>query len=219
MLHPFDKLTVDTFAGPYVIELHYDLDAAAPNYTDDGGLVYLGDARTTSARHGDASPIIDDLLTARSVHNDNLYDHEMRSGAAIARYLKLRYGLAGILEVTRSGDRYRTATPSADRYRRIEGMAWAPADTTAPEDYSRGTVATYDAWANSEVYGYIVTAPDGREVTSCWDFYADPDEPFTAQAPLGLAHMLDEARAAVAEDSAERIAQANTVGAGIIGLI
>ncbi len=31
--------------------------------------------------------------------------------------------------------------------------------------------------------------------------------------------MLDEARAAVAEDSAERIAQANTVGAGIIGLI
>jgi|JI10StandDraft_1071094.scaffolds.fasta_scaffold18126_9 hypothetical protein len=219
MLHPFDKLTVDTFAGPYVIELHYDLDAAAPDYTDDGGLVYLGDARTISARHGDASHIVDELLTAHSVHNDNLYDHEIRSGAAIARYLRLRYGLTGILEVARSGDRYRTATPSADRYRRIEGMAWAPADATAPEDYSRGTVATYDAWANSEVYGYIVTAPDSREVTSCWDFYADPDEPFTAQAPLGLAHMLDEARAAVAEDSAERIAQANTVGAGIIGLI
>ena len=101
------------------------------------------------------------------------------SAAALCRYLWLTHGLTGILEVTRSGDRYGTAEPSADRYRSIDGLAWAPADATTPLDYTRGTVAAYDAWANGEVYGYTVVAPDGRDVASCWDFYADPDEPIT----------------------------------------
>ncbi|MGE0308981.1 MAG: hypothetical protein AB7Q27_24875, partial [Acidimicrobiia bacterium] len=61
---------------------------------------------------------------------------------------------------------------------------------TTPLDYTRGTVAAYDAWANGEVYGYTVVAPDGRDVASCWDFYADPDEPITADAPPGLATMV-----------------------------
>ena len=98
-------------------------------------------------------------------------------------------------------------------------LAWAPADATAPLDYTRGTVAAYDAWANGEVYGYTVVAPDGRYVASCWDFYADPDEPITADAPPGLATMVAQAREEIDQDVEARTAQANTIGSGFIGLI
>ena len=106
MFDPFDKITVLTAAGAYTIALHYDTDAAAPDYTDDGGLVYLGDARTISAQLGDAAHDVAALLHRHSAANDSLYHHEYRSAAAVARYLKLAYGVAGILEVTRRGDRY-----------------------------------------------------------------------------------------------------------------
>lgn len=219
MFDPFDKIAVPTTAGTYTIALHYDIDAAVPDYTDDGGLVYLGDARTISAQLGDAAHDVAALLRRHSAANDSLYHHEYRSAAAVARYLKLAYGLAGILEVTRRGDRYHAEQPVTDRYRGIDGLAWAPADATTPQDYTRSTVATYDAWANSEVYGYIVTGPDDREAHSCWDFYADPDEPLTADAPHGLAHMVNQARSDIDHDVATRTEQANTVGAGILGLI
>ena len=42
MFDPFDKIAVPTTAGTYVIALYYDIDAAAPDYSDDGGFVYLG---------------------------------------------------------------------------------------------------------------------------------------------------------------------------------
>ncbi len=219
MLHPFDKIAVETTAGTYEIALHYDIDAQVPDYTDDGGLVYLGDARTISAALGDAAHDVAALLRNHNATNDSLYEHQYRSAAAIARYLGLTLGLTGILEVTRCADRYCTTSPSTDRYEGTEGLAWAPRDATEPHNYTRATVATYSAWANSEVYGYIVTGPDGREIGSCWDFYADPDEPITSQAPRGLAYMVSQARDEIDHDAAERIKQANTAGAGIIALI
>ncbi|WP_241473984.1 hypothetical protein [Mycolicibacterium neoaurum] len=219
MLHPFDKIAVATAAGTYVIALHYDIDAQAPDYTDDGGLVYLGDARTISAELGDAAHDVARLLRQHSATNGDLDDHQYRSAAAIARYLRLTLGLAGILEVSRSTDRYYTTAPSTDRYEGIDGLAWAPRDATDPHGYSRATVATYSAWANNEVYGYIVTGPDDREIGSCWDFYADPDESITSEAPHGLAHMVSQARDEIDHDVADRTEQANTVGAGITGLI
>lgn len=219
MFDPFDKIAVPTTAGTYVIALYYDIDAAAPDYSDDGGFVYLGTARTISAQLGDAAHDVAALLRQHTAANDSLNDHEYRSAAALCRYLWLTHGLTGILEVTRSGDRYGTAEPSADRYRSIDGLAWAPADATTPLDYTRGTVAAYDAWANGEVYGYTVVAPDCRDVASCWDFYADPDEPITADAPPGLAIMVAEAREEIDQDVEARTAQANTIGSGFIGLI
>ena len=205
MFDPFDKIAVPTTAGTYVIALYYDIDAAAPDYSDDGGFVYLGTARTISAQLGDAAHDVAALLRQHTAANDSLNDHEYRSAAALCRYLWLTRGLTGILEVTRSGDRYGTAEPSAD--------------ATAPLDYTRGTVAAYDAWANGEVYGYTVVAPDGRDVASCWDFYADPDEPITADAPPGLATMVAQAREEIDHDVEARTAQANTIGSGFIGLI
>ena len=219
MLDPFDKITVDTPAGVYVIALHYDIDAEVPDYTDDGGFVYLGDGRTIAAQYGDASHDVADLLRRHNATNDALWDHEHRSAAAIGRYLRIRHGLAGVQEVVHSGDRYRAESPCTDRHHGIEGMAWAPTDAARPEDYTRGIVATYDAWANGNVYGYIVISPDGQEVDSCWDFYADPAEPLTADAPHGLAYPVSQARAAIEADVDQRTAQANTAGAGLVGLI
>ena len=39
-----------------------------------------------------------------------------------------------------------------------------------PEDL-QSTADLYGAWAYGDVYGYVVTAPDGKEVDSCWGFY------------------------------------------------
>lgn len=219
MLPAFDKIAVPTPAGTYVIALHYDLDPHVPDYTDNGGFVYLGDTRTIAAQFGDAAHDVAELLRRHSANNDTLWDYQHRSAAALSRYLHLAYGLLGVLEVHRSGDRYHADTPSADRHRGVDGLAWSPADAANPENYTRGTVTTYDAWANGEVYGYIVTAPDGREIQSCWDFYEDPDESVAGDGPLGLRYMITEARAQIYDDAAARIAQANTRGAGLVGLI
>lgn len=219
MLEPFDKIAVDTTAGIYLIALHYDIDAATPDYCDDGGFVYLGDARTISAQLGDAAHDVAELLQRHNANNESLWEHQYRSAAAIARYLQIRYGLAGVLEITRQGDHYRAEEPSISRRHGIQGLAWAPTDATTPRDYTRSTAAIYDAWANGQVYGYIATGPDGQEVGSCWDFYADDDEPITNEAPHGLAHMVAQARDDIARDVAHRTDQANTTGAGIIGLI
>lgn len=219
MLDPFDKITVDTLAGVYVIALYYDIDAPVPDYTDDGGFVYRGDGHTIAAQYGDAAHDVADLLRRHNATNDSLWDHQHRSAAAIGRYLRIRHGLSGVHEVVRSGDHYHAQRPDTDRHHGIEGMAWAPPDAARPEDYTRGIVATYDAWANGNVYGYIVTSPDGHEVDSCWDFYADPTEPLTADAPHGLAYPVSQARAAIDADVDHRTVQANTVGAGLIGLI
>lgn len=219
MLAPFDKITVPTPAGTYVIALHYDLDPQVPDYTDDGGFVYLGDTRTITAQFGDAAHDVAEMLRQHSANNDALWEHQRRSAAAIARYLRLVYGLTGVLQVHHCGDRYHADAPSADRHRGVAGLAWSPGDAINPEDYTRGAVATYDAWANGEVYGYIVTAPDGREIQSCWDFYEDPDESFTGDGPLGLTYMITEARTDIYDDATARVKRANTRGAGFIGLI
>lgn len=219
MLDPFDKITVDTPAGVYVIALHYDIDAPVPDYTEDGGFVYLGDGRTNAAHYGDASHDVADLLRRHNATNDSLWDHEHRSAAAIGRYLRIHHGLAGVQEVVRSGDHYQAQPPRTDRHHGIEGMAWAPTDAARAEDYTRATVATYDAWANGNVYGYIATSPDGQEVDSCWDFYADPAEPLTAAAPHGLAYIDSQAHDTITADVEARTAAAHTAGAGFLGII
>ncbi len=219
MLAPFDKIAVATPAGTYVIGLHYDLDPVMPDHPEDGGLVYLGDSRVISVQLGDAAHTAAELLRRYSATNDALWEHEYRSPAAIARYLRLAHGLTGVLEVHRRGDRYHSEEPSTNRYARPTGLAWSPADAPNPKDYTSGTVAIYDAWANGEVYGYILTAPDGREITSSWDFYADPSEPFTGDGAHGLGYMIREARAEAYNDADARVEQANAAGAGFLGLI
>lgn len=39
--------------------------------------------------------------------------------------------------------------------------------------WMRGEVETYDQYLTGEVYGYIVTSPDGDDEDSCWGFYGD----------------------------------------------
>jgi hypothetical protein len=219
MIGPFDKIAVPTTAGTYVIELHYDTDALVPDYSDDGGFVYLGNSRTISAGNGDRAHEVAALIRAHTAHNEDLWPHQCRSAAAIARYVHLTYGLPGVLEVSRCGDTYTAAEPSTDRYGAVDGLAWAPADATWPERYTRGTVAAYNAWANGEVYGYVVKGPDDLEVDSCWDFYADADQPLGSHDHHGLGHMISQAHVAVDGDVEARTAAANTAGAGFRGII
>lgn len=59
---------------------------------------------------------------------------------------------------------------------------WFPTDPSkggpgAGEDgarkYCKGFVSEIDAWLRGEVYGFVVTDPDGDEVESCWGFIDD----------------------------------------------
>lgn len=34
-------------------------------------------------------------------------------------------------------------------------------------------LSEYGAWCEGDVYGYVVEAPDGEELDSCWGFYGD----------------------------------------------
>lgn len=148
-----------------------------------------------------------------NAYNGNIYDHEVRSAAAIARYARIKYGLKGVVEIS---DGFVPQTPSADRGESFAGLAWAPDDVPDEHvaDYVRGDLKQWAAWAAGDTFGWVLTGPDGEEVEdgAVWGFYGfwDGDE---------RAYTLSEARNVAESDAAERIKQANTVGAGFISLI
>ena len=42
-------------------------------------------------------------------------------------------------------------------------------------EIAEGELETLTQWANGEVYGYILTDPDGNELGSCWGYYSIED--------------------------------------------
>lgn len=56
---------------------------------------------------------------------------------------------------------------------------WAERTGCPPEYHQQEmdrAAALYRWWIDSEVYGFVIKAPDGREVDSCWGFYGPPEE-------------------------------------------
>jgi hypothetical protein len=67
-------------------------------------------------------------------------------------------------------------------------------------------MADYQTYASGGVVGFVTRAPDGNVVESVWGFYSDDDA-------------LGEGRSAAEYDAADRVKNANLVGAGIVGII
>lgn len=66
-------------------------------------------------------------------------------------------------------------------------IGWIVINENDPKQYSEkidekralelieGELETLTQWANGEVYGYILTDPDGNELYSCWGYYSIED--------------------------------------------
>jgi hypothetical protein len=192
---------IDTPAGEYVVQFIADEYADQPeNY--GFSMLKIGDRRCMDVSVGDDIPAgLEGVLRAR-----DMWDWEHRSGAAIVRWLTLM-GKKGVTLVT---DDYRPDTPTSDRFDRIAGVAWVDDDFTEPEKATSVCLEAWRAWAEGDVFGYVVTAPDGSDVGSCWGYYGFDRE---------RDYVMSEARAAIAYDVSERQKKANLAGAGIVGLI
>ena len=174
----YDSTVVDTSAGQYRIDILPDMDPLPPEYYGCG-IAYAGTwyhDQYQNATGDDAGDILR-LIRYHSASNQDIWDRERRSPAALARYVRLKYGYPVVLDVYRCGDRYAVSSePSADRFEPCEGLAWAPTDASNPTEYARGMVAEYSAWATGEVYGYRITDPSGDTLGSCFGYYPDDSE-------------------------------------------
>lgn len=144
-MDPIDTETVDTPAGEYTIEWHYDESAEQP-YNEGLGFAFDGGrdrVDVTAGEHADeVLAIIKGNLSGWRSNGNAVY---RLSTTTIARYLRIKYGLIGIRVVDYD---YYTSAPDLDRDR-IWGIAWAEGDC----------------------FGYCVLDPSGNEIDSCWGYY------------------------------------------------
>lgn len=226
-----DRETVETAAGTYTVVWVYD---DSPDQPEDEGFVLIANVsggrgididtapRSKTVTRADGTPVDqplyrvknDPISDAREVVAMNArigygehYSGDYRSGAALVRYLTLK-GCKGVTLVDGS---YRPMDASSDRFARFSGVAWAPDDATYPNKYVGGQLAEWRAWADGDVFGWVVIGPDGEKVESIhWGYYNFSDM---------RAYTLEEAHAVIDDDAQERTETANLVGAGIVGLI
>lgn len=209
-MHELDSQTIDTQAGEYRVTWYADEFAEAPY---DHGFHFAYDGQR------DVIDVATDDMASEALAylQDQVAGWNRASGvpyfkyspAGIARYLRLKYGAKGVRIVW---DGYHTSDATSTERDRIRGVAWAPDDATDPDKYTESAVGEYRAWAEGDCFGYTVTDPSGAEIGSCWGYYGFWEG---GEREYTLSVAIDEANA----DAAERVAQANLVGAGIVGLV
>lgn len=210
-----ESVYVDTVAGTYRVDVVYDDDPYPPEF-NGCGIAWDGSNSSYASSHiGDDAREILSIIQA--------YGYKA-SPAAIARYVRLRFGYPLVWDVYRTGGNglgYAVGEPSTDRTEHCEGLVWAPVDATDPEQYARGMVAEFSAWASGHVYGYVVTDPSGEKIDRCYGFY--PDESETPKSgelwSWGLNYMYQDALSQIHCDADNRVRQANLPTAGFVGLI
>jgi hypothetical protein len=123
-------------------------------------------------------------------------------GAAIMERLTARFGATVVLPLyllDHSGLAMRTGPFREDPGSWDSGIVGFIFDTARTreqcgtpderiEEVLRSEVQTYDAFLQGEVYGYVVEAPDGEEVESCWGYVGELD--YVRQEAVGVAEGL-----------------------------
>lgn len=215
-----DTETIHTPAGDYEIEWHLD-DAADQPFNDGLTLLTDGGKDRIDILEGDtnseAAQAVLEALDAHSYPHD-AWQWQLRSGAAIVRYLTLK-GKKGVTLVSES---YRPEQPSTDRQERVAGVAWAPDDAADWKDplgflyFTYVALDQWNAWANGETFGYRLLDPSGEIVDECWGFYGQywDEKPESERS-----HTLHDATQAALADAENRVRAVNLAGAGIVGLI
>lgn len=195
----FRTETVDTPAGTYTVELHFDEDSENPlTDWDHEGMAFYVTSVDYSRTHAvvdtmeDADRAGDVLRQLVSDHNQDEVERRYRKWAAIT-------GSPWVL-VTGSDSSSRS-----DFYRwyvLVKGIEFTP----SPAFSAHATMSDYRKWAAGEVCGYVTKSPDGNVVESVWGFYDDDEA-------------LEQGNTVVKYDWQERLRKSWTVGAGFVGIV
>lgn len=211
-----DTQTITANGGDYRIEFLVDETADHP-YNEGFSLLTAGSRYQMAVDHisevdSDAD-VLCNVTAALKVHSGgDHWDREYRSGAAIVRYLKL----TGHHGATLVDDAYRPVDASTDRFDRVYGVAWAPADATDPTEYTTISLAQWESWADGDVFGWRLLDPQGEEIDACWGYYG------FYHSLLGdseRAYIVDQAIESARSDANDRVQRANLVGAGFVDII
>ena len=209
-----DSETIHTAAGDY--EINWLLDST-PDQPYDSGLTLLTDGGRDRIDILEGDTDSPESILVQEAFDKHAYPYDswgwqLRSGAAIVRYLTLK----GKRGVTLVDENYRPEQPSTDRRERVTGVSWAPDDATNPDEYTRLQLAQWEAWANGDVFGWQLFDPAGRIVDECWGFYGQywDEKPDSERS-----YTLREATESALLDAENRARAVNLVGAGFVGII
>lgn len=218
MPHILDSQIISTDAGDYTVR--FVLDECADQPYDEGFSLYAITGRRYSTFTVDHISEVDsdadvqvNIVSAIETHarRDDRWGWQFRSGAAILRYLKL----TGHHGATLVDDQYRTIDPSTDRFDRVYGVAWAPADAGDPAHYTRLALAQWESWADGDVFGWQLFDPEGNKIDACWGYYGY-NHPLLGKEERD--YIMEQVVDAARGDAADRVVSANLVGAGFVGI-
>ncbi len=155
-----DTDTIETKAGDYTITWVVDQNADQPY--DEGFTLFMPQTRDRiEIECGELPANVRNAIASREV-----------SGAAIVRYLTM-LGHRGVTLVDHG---YYATDASCDRNETVVGVAFAPDDATDPDQYTINSLSQWRAWADGDVFGWILTDSDGNEIESVWGYYGYDDE-------------------------------------------
>lgn len=216
--------TIGTDAGAYTLEIHRDTNPSDPfgsrsifstGYLSEQqrfiGVTCIGEE--SAKDHG--GPGVDTIEGAIDAGH---------SPRAILRWLRLAYGAAGFVELSRNHDGSVTVSDideatastghglsggySDDAAPQLEGLACIfPADYAAAmgegvnlakaRDIVRGEWNEYAAYSEGDVIGYRLLDPEGDEISACWGYYGEA---------ASMHDIIGEARAQADADAGHRFA-------------
>jgi len=158
----------------YTIEIHQDEDPLNPRTEYDNAGTMIGFHRRYSI--GDKHNMDVEEAKEYVEHPDvislplYLYDHSgvsisTRSFNGRAHHAEWDSGPRGWITITKEKALYEWGGKRLSKQVCEKAVACLESE-----------VKTYDQFLRGEVYGFVITDPDGDEVDSCWGFYGDPEE-------------------------------------------
>jgi hypothetical protein len=191
---------VDTPAGVYKINLYQDIEPALHPLEDDSEVfAALVEYSGYGGRWDRATDTLDSAGASGEALRKILAEHD--EPEEVGRRYKKWAAIAGSPWVLAMAGR---STVNREYYR----LALLANSDELPQvnQAMQHAMDDYHTYANGEICGFVVLAPSGEQVESVWGFYSDDDA-------------ISEASEYVKLDAAERVQQANLVGAGIVGLV
>lgn len=202
---------IETPAGIYTVELHYDdMDQNPLTDWDQEGMAFF----VVGSRHGEMVNTLDEVTdaTGNAIRTWIADEHHVDD---IQRRFALWRAITGSPWVLVTGDDYdmdqaygwMVLVDTSTTYVASDGNSYP--SLPQPVGVAEATMKDFHTWVNGEVCGFVVKDPAGNDLThggSVWGFYDEAD---------ALQQGIDEAKA----DAAERVNAANLAGAGIVGLI
>jgi hypothetical protein len=181
---------IESDAGTYKIELFSDYDAESPLDWDNEGLAVYVTGRDD----------LDQLGDSREANALRTWIKDGHDTEGIARRYQLFKAMFGSEWSLAHGTGW--GYPS-------DFWTWyvlADKDWTDPVSAANNLMDIYQHWAQGGFCGFVVTTPNGDFGDSCWGFDSDDAAMYQANDFIEI-------------DAAQRLGQANLVGAGFVGIV